>query len=371
MSALQAELPRLLGASAAWSLAPFGAASLGLAVGTGLGAKILSPLGPRLAATLGTLAWGFGMAASGLAVANGSLAAAAAGFVFGGAGVGLAYLTIVATVGPSFPTRPLIGSAIGPVGFMIGTSLFFLVAMATGFHQLGVREVGTVLIAAGLLISCVAVAAGRGMPRSATSGEGQRALPAQQTSAAPARRALSVLLFVNALPGMLLLAVVVPVVSNTLQRSNVAAEAIVVATAVALFLGGLLAPGLRRRTGVRKAFVILLLVRGALLLTVPLIPGTAANVLLLAAVLFGHGAGFSLLPGLMRSQDSPARFHVNYGQVLIAWGVAGLVGVGLAAVSVSTTGGYSAGLAMCGGTVLTAALLLAIFGADLPALRET
>jgi hypothetical protein len=369
MSALLVELPRLLGVPVAWSLAPFGAACLGLAAGTAVGARRLHSLGGRLAAILGTSVWGIGMAIAGLALSGGNLPGVIVGFGIGGAGVGLAYLTIVTTVGPSFPTHPLVGSAIGPLGFMTGTGLFFIAALTRGFHHLSGSEIGVFLISAGLIVSTLAFIAGRGMPPASRTASA--AIEAEEPSAAPARRVLSWLLFANALPGMLLLAVVVPVMGSYAGQSDTdAAEVLIVATIVLLFLGGLLAPGLRKRMGSRKVFLVLLIVRGLLLVTLPFVPWSAAGVLLLAAVLFGHGAGFSLLPGLMKAQDKPQRFPINYGLVLVAWGLAGVVGVAAAALSVTATGSYGLALFLAGGVALSAAVLLTLSGNRHPALAD-
>jgi hypothetical protein len=369
MSALQVELPRLLGLTPEWSLAPFGAASLGLAAGTAVAARVLRGSGPRKTAVVGAAVWGAGITMSGLALANGSLAGMLAGFAVGGIGVGLAYLTIVATVGPSFPAQPLIGSAIGPLGFMAGTSLFFVTAIITGFHQQDSGAIGAVLVTTGLVIIVLSLLAGRGLPatQAGNPGTGEPA----RSSAAPAKRLFSLLLFANALPGMLLLAIVVPVMASYNGKTDITSvEGIIAATTVALFLGGLLAPGIRRRLGARKTFAVLLLGRSLLLLTLPFVSGTATGIVLLGAVLFGHGAGFSLLPALMKSQDNPSRFPVNYGQVLIAWGVAGVGGAAAAALSVSVTGGYNLALFLAGGVVLIAALFLLIRGANLPAFAD-
>lgn len=367
MSAVQVELPRLLGLTPAWSLAPFAAASLGLALGSGIGGQALARMGARAAAMTGAVIWGLGSSAAGFALIQASLAGTLAGFAAGGIGVGIAYLTIVATVGPSFPDRPLIGSAIGPLGFASGTCLFFLIAIGTALDRQDNGDAGNVLIMTGLGITLLALIAGWGMPaRSAgRTSPGEAELP----SVAPARRFLSLLLFANALPGMLLFAAVVPVMSSfygTSDRS--AAELLIAAITVALFLGGLFAPGLRARLGARKAIIVLLLGRALLLMTLPFVPGVGAGIVLIAAVLFGHGAGFSLLPGLMKAQDVPSRFAANYGRVLIAWGLAGVAGVGLAGLSVSVTGGYSFALFSAGGIALLAALMITIRGGTNPAL---
>jgi hypothetical protein len=56
-------------------------------------------------------------------------------------------------------------------------------------------------------------------------------------------------------------------------------------------------------------------------------------------VLFGHGAGFSILPGLLMARCTQiTQFSYCYGRILVAWGLAGVVGCILDAALVSVTG---------------------------------
>jgi hypothetical protein len=348
LGAVQAELPRLFALTPAAALTPFAAASLGLAAGTGLGRGALRRWGPRATAMAGAGLWGLAVAFAGLALGHDLLVGAVACLAVGGVGVGAAYLTIIATVGPRFAARPLIGSAIGPLGFATGSALFFVASATTDQHS--PADAGAWLAVVGVVLVLVVLALGWGLPPTRP-----RTQPPATTST-PTRRRLSALLFVNALPGMLLLAVVVPLFAGS--TTNRRAEEVIAATLVALFLGGLLAPRIRDRLGPERAFAVLLAVRGVLLVVLPFTPSLPTAIVLLAVVLFGHGAGFSLLPGLVRGR-LPGEFADEYGRVLVVWGLSGVVGSALAALSVSIIGGYAAALAVAGVVALVGAAVLA------------
>lgn len=365
LSGLQAALPATTAIGPAAALLPFGATCVGLAVGSGLSGAANARFGPRCTGMVGVLVWAAAIFAAGAAIPAGRLGILLATFGIGGIGVGLTYLTIVATVGPAFPKQPLVGSAIGPLGFASGMAALMIVA-ANCFDTDSATSVGGALIWTGVVTAAITLTAGWGLPGRATETP-----PPAKSTARPARRALSLLLFSNAYPGMLLLDIVIPLLTETPQHPKAAiSELIVAATTIALFLGGLLAPRLRAVLGAQRAFCVILLIRGAALLVVSFAPSTAALIVLVALILFGHGAGFGILPGLMRAQDHRARFAGNYAIVLISWGVAGVAGTLVAMVTWSITGGFSIALVTAGAVAVIGAVVLAVSGKVIPALVD-
>ncbi|WP_144757262.1 OFA family MFS transporter [Curtobacterium pusillum] len=357
LSGLQTALTATHTVNAAAALLPFGAASAGLAVGSGISGPVLGRLGARGTAMLGALIWAAALIAAGGAFQASSLGGALGAFGAGGIGVGLTYLTLVATVGPAFPSQPLVGSAIGPLGFAFGTAALMLLA-AIAFTGTSAAAIGTALVWAGIAVAALTLATGWGLPPRSTMAPSP--IPTHEArTAASARRTLRLLLFGNAYPGMLFLAIVIPlIVSSSPRVDGAAAERIIAATTVALFLGGLVAPRLRDLLGARSTFTLLLTVRGIAVFALLFVPTLPAAIIVTALILFGHGAGFSILPGLMRTQDDPSRFARNYASVLISWGVAGAVGSVIAALSVAVTGGFTAALVSAGAVALFSAAAL-------------
>lgn len=320
LSALQIGLPFSTGASTAASVIPFAAASLGLAVGTAVGERVQRLLGARKAAAAGVALWGMSFVPAGAFLAMGSLVGLACSFGVGGVGVGVAYLVLVPTVGAGFPGRPLIGSAIGPMGFATGTAVFVLVAQVFQLSALRGVQAFTVVSLMGAGICAISVLAMSGLPPARTV----RPIKESGSRTLDAKRGLSVLLFANAFPGMLVFAIAVDLVQYSGQATVIPAEHFLAVLVVFLFLGGLLAPSLSGKFGARATMVGLLILRGVLLLAFAATAATGAVLAIIIVVLFGHGAGFSLLPPLMRAQGAPENFTHNYGQVLIAWGLSGV-----------------------------------------------
>lgn len=108
---------------------------------------------------------------------------------------------------------------------------------------------------------------------------------------------------------------------------------------VALALGGFFASAVSSRIGARSTFVMLFCVRGLLLVTNSLFPTLSVATVTLLVIFFAHGAGFSLVPGLVKAQQTkPTLFPYEYGQVLTAWGVAGILGNAINAAFVPSSG---------------------------------
>ena len=212
LSALQVGLPFSSGASTAESIIPFAAASLGLAAGTAVGERVQRFLGARRAAAAGVALWGVSFVPAGAFLATGSLAGVACSFGVGGVGVGVAYLVIVPTVGAGFPGRPLIGSAIGPLGFATGTAVFALVAQATQLSAIRGVQAFTVLSLIGAGICAISMLAMNGLPPARTV----RPTKESESRTLDAKRGLSVLLFANAFPGMLVFAIAVDLANVSL-----------------------------------------------------------------------------------------------------------------------------------------------------------
>lgn len=351
LSALQIDLSRLLTTSDVGSVVPFAAASVGLAIGCGIGERTQRTLGARRAAATGVVLWGVGILAAGSALTVGSLGGLSIALGVGGIGVGVAYLIIVATVGPSFPAQPLIGSAIGPLGFASGTAAFSLLAAGTGFSSLPADRVGAVIGGIGGGVIVIAVLGSLGLPSTKTSADTASASP----RARRATRELSLLLFANAFPGMLVFAIAVDLLATGVNTSTVEAETGLAAITIALFLGGLLAPAIGRRFGVPTTFTALLILRGVLFLAAAFFPSAGLTIVLMVVALFGHGAGFSLLPSLTRSSDSPGRFTRNYSRILIVWGLAGAGAALTVMLSRAATGGDLIALGFAGAVAVLAA----------------
>jgi len=241
----------------------------------------------------------------------------------------MAYLAIVGTLGQLFPDRPVIGAAIGPLGFGSGTAAVALGASQTLAPGQPMSRLASAFFIGGVVGSLM-TALGYWLP--GDTGSYSRGRTDVTTRIIPRDRGrYFALLFVNCAPGMLLLGLALPLFANAQASLSYGAATVLLALQMPLLItGGAISPWLARTCQPRAAFVILLLLRGVLLLLVPWVPSPIYLASVMGVVLVGHGAGFALLPRIVGSRTGPVAFAREYGTVLTAWGCSGAVVIAVA-----------------------------------------
>ncbi|KAJ5333424.1 Major facilitator superfamily domain general substrate transporter [Penicillium brevicompactum] len=332
-SAFQAQLPRLLNVSTSAAFAPFGFACLGLAIGVVLCTSRLYRSKAYHVAAQGTLLYGAGVILAGYSLGHLCQTAMLVGFFLAGIGVGITYLAVVILLGALFPHQALARSAIGPLGFSSGAALCLWLGNYLDFQSLEASVLGSFLIAGGVFCLTVGV-----LTLTLTNRMGASHFEGPQPrEPVPMQGFFSVLLFFNALPGMTLFSGLYPILLSHVDQDRMRYLRYGM---VALGLGGVLSPTLNAMLGSRCTFVLLLVLRGLLIIATT--QSHAACVLggAFVATLFSHGAGFSIIPGLVKAKSkSPQAFARNYGRILVSWGVSGVAGCILNALLLSVPGG--------------------------------
>lgn len=361
MSALQFLSSHPDGLDAPVSAAGFGVVCLGLAMGTPLAGRLLRSYAPRTIASVGAVVWSVAVVVSGLLIGSGGWTLALVPLAIGGMGVGLTYLAVVDCMGPQFPHRPLVGAAIGPAGFTTGTAAVYLLTSLFLEPASDDRQVGTAIVVMGVAGVALSLA-GLWLP----SKPDGRSHVVEPVSWRGQQVRMSILLAVNAMPGMLLLNVAFPLVSTWSSLSFTQTAMVLTATLPTLFFGGLVSPWLSRRLSSRGTFVALLSVRAVALVIAALVHDLTVLIPLLVFVLIGHGSGFALLPGIVRSMNPAPHFASYYGTVLTAWGISGAIAALIAVISWTPASGPVAGLLAVGCLLLVTAAVLARGGVRRP-----
>ncbi|CAG9950554.1 unnamed protein product [Clonostachys rosea f. rosea IK726] len=334
LSTIQSEFPRLLDMPQQSSFAPFASACFGLSFGLGTCASLLSTLGARATAASGTAIWGLALIGTGHALAMSNFVGILIAVAFGGIGVGYTYLSIIVLVGQGFPQRPLARSAIGPLGFSTGAGACIGSYSYFSFSSIDQQSLGHLVRLSGYISIPVALCTMIALPNDLTQFTGS---PDSEQKVASPRRAFRTLLFFNALPGMTAFAGILPLANLYSEPDHQYTALILPLIMVALALGGLLAQSFQGWLGARASFSVLFILRGAMLLRLAQYPSGLQATITLLSILFAHGMGFGILPGLIKRYHSqPAAFAYSYGSVLVAWGVAGVVGAILCASSISS-----------------------------------
>ncbi|GLB05535.1 hypothetical protein AtubIFM57258_000824 [Aspergillus tubingensis] len=326
-SALHAELPRLLGISPDWAMAPFGSACVGLSVGLSQAAALIDRHSAPRVAGRGAMLWGAAVLMTGLSLQYVSFAGVIAAFFLGGIGVGWTYLAVVIMVSQALPQSRLARSAIGPLGFSSGVAATLLLRSYAQFEKQDCQSLGWMLMLGGVVgvlvgeMTILTIAPSPSNAPTTISSIITKRFPKEATY-------YSILLFLNALPGMTLFASLLPLASASLSPSpeiKIEIEPKLAIRMTALATGGVLSPVLG---GPRIVLLSLFVLRGLLLLLWN--PDSITTTATFLLTLFAHGAGFSLLPGVIKDlcgrSRPPLPFAHVYGRVLVSWGVAGLVG---------------------------------------------
>ncbi|CAK7216467.1 hypothetical protein SBRCBS47491_002835 [Sporothrix bragantina] len=345
LSTLQVELPRLLPlqVSQSLSLVPFAAACLGLSIGTRMSASLITNWGSHATMATGTVLWGAALVGTGYSLQQQQQLAAFQGIltslVLGGVGVGFTYLAVIVTVGLGLPQQPLARSIIGPLGFSSGSAACVVLSSYFRFQSHSVLQLGQLLVLGGGASVVIALATLVVLPNNALI----KPVPAQTTLRDSSETLFSILLFCNAFPGMAAFVTLLPAAAPYGSgENNLCALA---GCMISLALGGLLAPSLSQRFGAKPTFTALFGMRGLFLTTLSRSSSSPSTALVaLLVVLFAHGAGFSILPILLKSKyPDPIQFYTVYARILPAWGAAGIAAVAFNSFFLSFTGNIEPG----------------------------
>jgi OFA family oxalate/formate antiporter-like MFS transporter len=348
----------------AFSIAIF---MLGLAAAAG--GVLLPKVGPRRLALAGATLYGVGNAVSAAGLASNSVVLFLVGYgVVGGAGLGLGYVTPVATAAKWFPDKRGLVTGMVVMGFGLGALLMSKV-LASAFlgafmpADLASADVAAayrsalprVFLAAGIVLGVVGACAAM-LLREPLAGYAPPGYvpPAHERGVGgelPSRTGVAcvlsgrfalmwIVLFCNVAAGIMFIAFQAPLVEELLAAARpgmsvaaLAAAGAMLVGASALFngLGRLFWGGLSDRLGRANVFRLILatqIVAFAILLHVrdPWVFGA-----LVCYVLLCYGGGFGTAPALVADTFGAKMMPVVYGVLLTAWSAAGLVGPQLVA----------------------------------------
>lgn len=325
---------------------------LGLAAA--VGGLQLPRLGPRRLAMAGGLLFGAGYLVAALALAWKSIGLLYFGYgVLGGVGLGLGYVTPVATVAKWFPDKKGLATGTVIMGFGLGAMLMSkvvvpsLMVLSAGdlvvvFAWLGIGfsvltpAMGALLVNPPAGFSPTGVAGANAFHRKSPS-----AGDTEQTASLPAGprnrqfAAMWLLFFSNILAGISLISLQSPLLQGVLHARNpeLSAELLAAygATLIAvssLFngVGRLFWGALSDRIGRTRAFRIMLAGQIAVFAVLPQVSAPWLFAVAVCFVLLCYGGGFGTMPSFVLDVFGAPRMPAYYGAILTAWSTAGIVG---------------------------------------------
>lgn len=342
-------LVRSYGAEFGWSNSQvawiFSLAIFFLGVTAAWGGRQLSRFGPRRMAMLGAVLFAGGYALSAMALSLRSLALLYVGYgVIGGIGLGLGYVTPVATVARWFPERKGLATGMVIMGFGLG-ALFMSKVLAPLFISL---TGGAGLSAVFLLLAGVFLVLGTGSaafmvnPPAAKTGAAARTSP-ERTGPAGAGKAvvsgrfalLWLVFFCNITAGISIISFQSPLLQGLLGKADPGLTAAALAGAGATLIavsslfngaGRFFWGAVSDRIGRAQTFRIMLGSQIAAFFLLAVIGSPWLFAVLACWVLLCYGGGFGTMPSFIGDVFGPGLMAAVYGAVLTAWSAGGIVG---------------------------------------------
>ena len=364
-----------------------------LGVGAIIGGRWQDRSGPTVVAVTGILLWGLGNVLAGLGTERlGAWWMYLTYGVLGGLGLGLGYITPVAAVTKWFPDKRGLGSGMVVMGFGLGAFFYNNIVKAVPSFAAASREAAQVLAAGGgaagrlspgsvsavmdvFLFSGIVFAILGGLcallvrnppanaPAAAPAGAGGAALttardyPPSEALRTPQFWMLWFMLFLNVTAGILFISNAVPIMRELTGAPP--ATALAIYGFIALFngVGRFFWGAISDRIGRNWAYI---LIYGSQVLIFFVVGGVHSLPLvatLFAVVLLCYGGGFGTMPSFTADYFGTKYMGVNYGWILLAWGVGGVVGPIFVAFVKDHTGSFAGALPYIGFVLLAAAIL--------------
>jgi MFS family permease len=357
-----------------------------LGVGAVVGGRWQDRAGPRRVAVSGAVLWGIGNVLAGLGTAR-----LGAGWLYltygvvGGLGLGLAYVTPVATVTKWFPDRRGLGSGMVVMGFGLGAFFYnHLLRSLPAFAEAS-REAAAVLAAraaggtaalapehAGVLLGAFvgsgavfAVVGGLAAsllvnpPAAAGSLAGSAGPDVGPAAAARTARfwALWLMLFLNVTAGILFISNAVPIMRELTGADPATALGVYGTIALANGLGRFFWGAVSDRIGRRAAYLLIFATQVLVFLAVGRAHALWLVAALFAVVLLCYGGGFGTMPSFVADTFGTRHLGAIYGWILLAWSAAGVVGPVFVAWVKDRTGSFAGALPWVAGLLAVATLL--------------
>lgn len=333
----------------------FSIAILFLGLSAAVGGMILPKYGPRKLASVGALLYGAGYLISAYAMNISSLPLFYIGFgVVGGIGLGLGYVTPVATVSKWFPDKKGLVTGMVVMGFGLG-ALVMSKFIAPIFVNLTHGNMVQVFIYIAFVLMTIGVSAGLCMKnppagyvpegytppvKSAANQDFEDLLTVKESLLSKKFLGMWLIFFLNISAGIMFIGMQSPMIQDLLKLkdSTMSTEALAAtgATLIAISslfngIGRFLWGGVSDKIGRIQVFRLIL---GSQILVFILMIFTSSPwlfAILVCYVLLCYGGGFGAMPSYVLDVFHAKLMPVVYGVILTAWSMGGIVGPQVAA----------------------------------------
>lgn len=319
----------------AWA---FSLAIFMLGVTASWGGQNLQKFGPRKLALIGAFLYAFGYIISYFALKNESLWLLYFGYgIVGGIGLGLAYVTPVATVSKWFPDKQGLVTGMVVMGFGLG-ALLMSKLLAPIFLEYFEKDLAKTFLAIGLtlLVLLPFFANFLNLP----TEEKTKEISTEKLSAT--KEILSqnfifiwIIFMFNVVAGMIFISFQSPLLQDLLKSENVNLDTATLeksgATLIAISalfngLGRFFWGSISDKLGRVSTFRLLLLIEAAVFASLIFIKSPVLFSVGVCLILLNYGGGFGVLPSLIKDFFGTKLMPIIYGAALTAWGIGGILG---------------------------------------------
>lgn len=333
----------------------FSFAILFLGLAAALGGVVLSKYGPRKLAVIGALLYSSGYLISALAMKMDSLPLFYLGFgVIGGIGLGLGYVTPVATVSKWFPDKKGLITGMVVMGFGLGALLMSQV-LAPFFMKVAGGNMVQVFLYLSLVLAVIGVAAGVYMKnppdgfmpkgdqmfiKDCINPEVEDGLTIRSSLLSAKFLGMWLIFFLNVSAGIMFIGLQSPMIQDLmlLKDGSISSETLTKAGAAliavsSLFngIGRFLWGGLSDKIGRIQVFRLILGTQIFIFILMMYTGNPWIFGALVCYVLLCYGGGFGAMPSYVLDVFHSKLMPVVYGVMLTAWSVGGIVGPQFAA----------------------------------------
>lgn len=312
-----------------------------LGLSAAVGGIFLPKLGPRLLAVSGSILFSLGYAIAGLALSIPSLPLLYLGYgVIGGTGLGLGYVTPVATVAKWFPDKKGLATGIVVMGFGFGALVMSKILAPTLLAWTGGNLVSVFLWLA-LFFAVLTIVPSLSLtnpPQEKTATPLQPAQAFQDAKSALLSRRFALvwlMFFCNITAGITVIGFQSPMFQELLGRKDPSLSttklAEMGATLIAITslfngFGRFFWGAVSDRAGRMKTYRIILGSQMVVFVLLAITENPWIFAILLCWILLCYGGGFGTMPATISDLFGAERMTVVYGVVLTAWAVGGVVG---------------------------------------------
>ena len=373
----------------------FGLAIFFIGIGAVVGGRWQDRVGPRTVTIIGIVLWGIGNLLAAVGPHDVWWWDVTYGLI-GGFGNGMAYITPVATVTKWFPDKRGLASGMVVMGFGLGAFIYgFVLKAIPGFvlaskdagayadaksaavvagtpfdaaaHAMSAADLSTIMtvfIASGIVYAILGGLAAMllqnppagysvgGVATVAASHEGSYT-PAQVLRM-PQLYLLWLMLFVNVVAGILIVSNAVPIIRELISKGvtdpdmikTLTGTAISAYAFVAVFngLGRFFWGAVSDRVGRNMTLVLIYACQVVIFFVLPGFHSVPLVLFAFAIILACYGGGFGTMPSFNADYFGTKFLGQNYGYIITAWGLGGLVGPYIAGAVKDRTGSFSGAL---------------------------